>query len=111
VVCTKTALRLGERLSLLLKGDDVFICDSCELKDASRLDKRSPHRNTHPLVRYQHGVVEEAKTVDGKLIALQTEFRMEANVEKLEKQFTDHQQALTARLTVMEDLLRHLTTR
>jgi hypothetical protein len=91
---------------ILLKEEDVFVCDTCDLKDAPCNKESLRHdRENHPLVRYQHGVAEEAKTIESKLLALETNFG------KLEKRFIDHQEAMASRFAALEDLLRTIAPR
>jgi hypothetical protein len=79
--------------------DDVLLCDTCELNNEAPClpGNKISHVASHPVVRYQHITLEEAETVEGRLLAL-------------EKRFADHEQAMASRLSVMENLLRTIAT-
>lgn len=114
VTCSKSGYLQQYQILTLFKDKDTFVCENCELEDAPCLGKESQHRNSHPLVSYKHVVPEESKTIESKLHALETKLKestdqgkaIEGKLLALEKRFDDHQEAMTGRLAVLEDLLR-----
>jgi hypothetical protein len=78
----------------------VFICDKCELTDEPFLSSSaqpflssSAHHLDHPLLRYKVIVTEDGKTVESRLIAMETRFR-------------DFEQSFGDRLSAIEELLK-----